>query len=131
MSVKIGRIGDLFAAAIIESLGASVAIVNQPGCDLIVNYKNKWIRVEVKATQNMQKHRRCFTWKTSTGNDTKYHLTKDNCDIVALVALAWRKAAFYHVDDVSRKTTTHIYERRMMEIDEEQMWIKACEKLTT
>jgi len=128
MSIRIGRRGDLFAAAVLEGFGVDVSIVNRKGCDLLARYNDQWIRVEVKATQRMQKDRRCYTWKTSRGNDKKYYLDTNDCDVVALVALDARKAVFRHVTDIPTMTT-HIFEQKFLEIDERESWDAACAKL--
>jgi len=127
MSVRTGRIGDLLAAAIIEQLGGSVAVVNRPGHDLIVLFENRWLRVEVKSTAGLDKHKRCFTWRTSTGSKAKHYLSADHCDVVALVAISRRKAAFVHVSD-ARAKTTHLFLQKFEQIDERETWLAAVEK---
>tara|TARA_Y100001973_G_C5191418_1_gene331247 strand:- start:433 stop:825 length:393 start_codon:yes stop_codon:yes gene_type:complete len=130
MSIRIGRRGDLLAAAILEGFGADVSIVNRQGCDLLARYNEQWIRVEVKATQRMQRERRCYTWKTSRGNNKKHYLTNNDCDVVALVALDARKAVFRNVNDI-HTVTTHLFEQKFLEIDERESWDQACAKLTS
>tara|TARA_R100001594_G_scaffold72644_2_gene107246 strand:+ start:74 stop:466 length:393 start_codon:yes stop_codon:yes gene_type:complete len=128
LSLRTGRVGDLIAASVIESFGADVVVVNREGYDLLVDWQDNWIKVEIKSTQAKELGRNCWTFRTASGNKAKKRLIPTTVDIVGLVVIPRRKVAFTHISQI-KSVTTRIFEDRFQALDERESWDQACELL--
>ncbi len=127
-NVQIGQSGDFLTAAVLAGFGVDCDVVNKVGFDILARHADKWIRVEVKSTRARQRDRRCYSWKTCSGNNKKIVMRADRCDIVALAALDVRKVVFRPISEI-KSMTTHIFEHVLIESDERQTWEESCRKI--
>lgn len=123
---QLGRIGELFVALELESLGYPTSLVDAPGYDLIVNVKNKALRIQVKSAYPSPhtKNNKRYTFSTSTGS-AKRGLTRDSADIICFVASDIRKAIFDMIPKKGMSKTKHF---RLNYFKEDGMFKKTWEE---
>tara|TARA_R100000951_G_scaffold68918_3_gene58057 strand:+ start:3086 stop:3523 length:438 start_codon:yes stop_codon:yes gene_type:complete len=123
---QLGRVGELFVALGLESLGYPTSLVDAPGCDLIVNIKNRALRIQVKSAYPSphNKNNKRYTFSTSTGS-AKRGLGRDSADIVCFVASDIRKAIFDVIPKKGMSKTKHF---RLNYFKEEDMFQKTWEE---
>jgi len=122
---QLGRVGELFVALELESLGYSTSLVDAPGCDLIVNINNKALRIQVKsAYPSPHKNNKRYTFSTSTGS-AKRGLGRDSADIICFVASDIRRAIF---DVIPKKGMTKTKHFRLNYFKEDGMFKKTWEE---
>lgn len=105
---QLGRVGELFVALELESLGYPTSLVDAPGCDLIVNINNRALRIQVKSAfpSVHNKNTKRYTFSTSTGS-AKRGLGRDSADIVCFVASDIRRAVFDVIPEKGMSKTKH------------------------
>ena len=101
----IGRVGEYLAAACIEKNGWRVVVATTEGVDLIAMKDKRIKRIQVKASKSPQKDGRWYQFMTSRGIRRR-KLTKDDCDIVCLVAVDLDVCLFRRVQDITTLTST-------------------------
>jgi hypothetical protein len=93
----LGRIGEYLAASVIEQQGWNCIFCPAEGFDLVATYQNRFMRVQVKATQGPDRARGSYRFACSTGSKTKRLLLPTSADIMALVAIDIRRVYFMPV----------------------------------
>tara|TARA_B110000285_G_C15121423_1_gene617405 strand:- start:107 stop:565 length:459 start_codon:yes stop_codon:yes gene_type:complete len=94
----IGTAGELFTAFELTMIGVQCDLVKQDGTDVVAIKGNKVLlaqRIEVK-TSTYVDEKKCYSFSVSKGGK-KRRYTKEDCDIIALVALPERKIQFISV----------------------------------
>lgn len=100
--VVTGRIGELYAAAIIEELGWQTAFCQQTGVDLLCWRGKKFYRCQVKASTVHTNHNR-MQFHFGIGS-RKRMPTREDYDFACCVSVPQRKAYFMAISDVDKFT---------------------------
>ena len=107
-----GKLGEYICAVRLMKLGVSCEIVNLDTIDIIANYDNRAIRIQVKASDK-KRHRHSWTYQFATAvTGKKRAMTKEDCDIVALVALDCERVFFKPVECLSGQVTKRVLPRK-------------------
>jgi len=111
-ATRIGAGGEFLACAILAELGWTASPVNADGFDLMVTRGPAMVRVQVKSTLKVPAGHHCYKWSVSGGNP-KRSLTRDDCDIVAAMALDTRRAYFLPVESVGKQLSLALSARKI------------------
>jgi len=98
----IGTAGELFTAFELTMMGVQCDLIKQDGTDVVAVKGNKVLlaqRIEVK-TSTYVDEKKCYSFSVSKGGK-KRRYTKEDCDIIALVALPERTIQFFSVGSIS------------------------------
>ena len=129
-----GRVGELFVALELETLGYPTSLIDAPGCDLIVNINSMALRIQVKSAYpsryKKNNNNKRYTFSTSTGS-AKRGLGRKDADVVCFVASDIRKAVFNIIPKKGMSKTKHF---KLNYFNEDNMfelsWKKCLEKVT-
>jgi len=118
-----GKLGEYICAVRLMKLNMSCEIVNLDTVDIVVNYKSNLIRVQVKSSIR-KRHRSGWSYQFATSvSGKKKPLTKDHCDIVALVAVDCERVLFKPVEYLKGQVTKRILPRKFDRDDlESRSW---------
>tara|TARA_Y100000996_G_C22473299_1_gene623052 strand:- start:172 stop:588 length:417 start_codon:yes stop_codon:yes gene_type:complete len=117
-----GRIGELFVCYILEKFGYQTAFVDTQGYDVIVNYKSRPIRIQVKSALSRDYNRKKggkprYNFATNIGGEKRKY-TKEDADIIALFGSDHETVIFKLVDEIKTKThklsEAHFYDKSIM-----------------
>ena len=128
-ALAIGRTGELLAAAALQTLGYHAISVSNKKYDLLVDYNNKFIRVQVKAC-SAPRSRGSYEFKSAHGASAKKKYSSDDVDVFAFVALDLRRVFFVEASEV---TTVTVRIKRQDYIDHTQegrSWEEAIRAIT-
>ncbi len=105
---QLGRVGELMVCFELEKLGYNTSLVDAQGYDIIVNVKDRPLRIQVKCSGTTDKHsakggRPRYNFSTSVGK-AKRKLTKTDTDIVALAAVKENVIIFKPVEEIKGAT---------------------------
>ena len=102
--LKLGRIGELLAAAVLEQGGYSATIVGGNKYDILATTDDDVFRVQVKSTRRpTSEHGRkksSYVFRTGHGRSSKNAYKKNTIDMYALVALDIRRVLFLPSQDI-------------------------------
>lgn len=117
----IGAAGEHLTCSVLFAFGWSPAIIDAEGMDIIAVRNQEIVRVQAKSTlKRLDGY--SYQWQVSKGLP-KRSLTKDDCDIVACVALDLRKIAFFQIDVISKQLTRRMSLSKMLSPNlEEDSW---------
>jgi hypothetical protein len=120
---EVGKLGEYICAVRLMKLSMSCEIVNLDTVDIVVNYKSNLIRVQVKSSAR-RRHQKGWSYQFSTSvSGKKKPLTKDHCDIVALVATDRERVMFKPVECLKGQVTKRILPRKFDRDDlESRSW---------
>ena len=103
--IATGRTGEFIAAARIELGGWRAVPATADGVDIIAMRGKTVLRIQVKSTrQPAAGGNYAFSTCRRTAK-IRRHLTRDDCDAVALVVLDRRLCIFCKVEDITKMTT--------------------------
>ena len=129
----IGTAGELFTAFELTMIGVQCDLIKQDGTDVVaVKGKNVHLaqRIEVK-TSTYVDDKKCYSFSTSKGGQKRAY-TKQDCDIIALVALPERKIQFISVGSHKGMTKkVHVNTFRNDDNLIKKSWDDALEKSLT
>lgn len=117
--VTTGRIGELFAAGIIEEMGWGTAFCQQAGVDLLCWNNNRFYRCQVKASTYHNYYAGKLQFHFGLGGKKRLP-TPDDYDFVALVSVPQRKAYFLPITQIKQLTMSRLhsfFEKDDLEID--------------
>jgi len=100
-AVRTGRIGEFFAAAIIEQMGWQTAMCQQSGVDMILWKNDHYFRAQVKAS-HVHKDREKLQFHFGLGG--KKRRPVDEFDLACCVSIPHRKAFFMPISDIHQVT---------------------------
>ena len=107
-----GKLGEYICAVRLMKLGLSCEIVTLDTVDIVVNYQSNLLRVQVKSSI-LKKHGRTLGYQFSTSvSGKKRPLTKEHCDIVALIATDKERVLFKPVECLKGQLTKRILPRK-------------------
>ena len=107
-----GKLGEYICAVRLMKLGLSCEIVTLDTVDIVVNYHSNLLRVQVKSSI-LKKHGRTLGYQFSTSvSGKKRPLTKEHCDIVALIATDKERVLFKPVECLKGQLTKRILPRK-------------------
>ena len=107
-----GKLGEYICAVRLMKLGLSCEIVTLDTVDIVVNYQSSLLRVQVKSSI-LKKHGRSQGYQFATSvSGKKRPLTKEHCDIVALVATDCERVLFKPVECLKGQVTKRILPRK-------------------
>lgn len=102
--LKLGRIGELLAAAVLEQGGYSATIVGGNKYDILATTDDDVFRVQVKSTRcptsENRRKRNSYVFRTGHGRSSKNTYKKSTIDMYALVALDIRRVLFFPSQDI-------------------------------
>ena len=97
LAVETGRIGELFAAGIIEQFGWRTAFCQQSGVDLLMWQQDRFYRVQVKASN---KHKGVKRLQFHFGIGRQKRKPTDEFELVCCVSIPHRRAFFVPIQDI-------------------------------
>lgn len=111
-------------------LGYSCQIVNLDTVDIIINYEETLLRVQVKSSVlkgrgGAAKNHMGYQFATSHSGK-KRPLTREQCDIVALVAIEPERVLFKPVECLKGQVTKRISPTKFNKDDLEQRSLQHC-----
>lgn len=130
--IHTGRTGEIICLLRLTQIGLDAQIVNIGTSDILVIDNGRAWRVQVKSSQikgNKGKdHRRLqgYQFCVSKGGNNKQHLTHQDCDIVALVAVPQERAIFAPVEHFNGIKTKRLSEKDFTQENIEHATWAAC-----
>ena len=118
---QLGRVGELMVCFELEKLGYNTSLVDAQGYDIIVNVKNRPLRIQVKCSGTTDKAsakggKPRYNFSTAVGK-LKRKLTKEDTDIVALATTREQRVLFRPVDEITGPTVkiseAHFYDENI------------------
>jgi len=107
-----GKLGEYICASRLMKLGVSCEIVNLDTVDIIAYVDQQMLRIQVKSSK-LKKHGRSLGYQFATCySGRKRPLTKEHCDIVALVATDCERVLFKPVECLKGQVTKRILPRK-------------------
>lgn len=102
--LKLGRIGELLAAVVLEQGGYSATIVGGNKYDILATTNDDVFRVQVKSTlrptDEKGRKKNSYVFRTGHGRSSKHAYEKGAIDMYALVALDIRRVLFVPSQDI-------------------------------
>jgi hypothetical protein len=125
VNATIGQAGEYLAAAILIEMEIQTMVSPTAGADLLAFDCGRHWRIEVKTANKLEERdRTLFYFGTARGSRVKTKVTNETCDILALVALPFRRVIFRHVNEITSKST-RLSKNRFVEGCERESWTKA------
>lgn len=126
-----GDIGEYVCAICLLEMGVDCKIVNVGATDILATINNKFIRVQVKSSYHHNRNdvkngTPFYRFSTALGKN-KTPITKEHCDIVALVALDIKKVIFSA--PLNKASTKRIRSKFLIPNVEKDTWNKCLLKL--
>ena len=107
-----GKLGEYICAVRLMKLGVSCEIVNLDTVDIVAYVDQRLIRIQVKSSKfKTNGTARGYQFSTSYSGKKK-PLTKEHCDIVALVATDCERVLFKPVECLKGQVTKRILPRK-------------------
>lgn len=130
---QLGRMGELLAALELEGMGYETSLVDAPGYDLIVNYNDRPLRIQVKSghpfAKNATSKTKRYTYQTNVGAE-KRPLGRASADVLCVVASDLRKCLFIIVPKKGFGTSLKMYPSAFSEDNVmQESWEKCLKKL--
>ena len=118
-AVNSGKVGELVCMVRLMKLGVACEMVHMGTTDIIAQTEDGLIRVQVKASQfKRNKNGSGYHFSLAYGGN-KRPLTKENCDVVALVALDRERVLFKPVEclkgQITKRFLPHKFDRDDLE----------------
>jgi hypothetical protein len=125
-----GKLGEHICMTRLMKLGYSCQIVNLDTVDIIINYEETLLRVQVKSSVlkgrgGAAKNHMGYQFATSHSGK-KRPLTREQCDIVALVAIEPERVLFKPVECLKGQVTKRISPTKFNKDDLEQRSLQHC-----
>ena len=98
-ALSIGRTGELIAAASLQTLGFHAISVSNKKYDLLVDFDNRFLRVQVKACL-APRNRGAYEFKTAHGKPKQVY-TQSDVDLFALVAIDLRRCVYVATSQIA------------------------------
>lgn len=128
LNSSLGRSGEYLTCFYLEQFNCKPTITRSDGFDIIAEYNQKIIRVEVKSSSQSNIRRTDFQFSTARGGNRRL-LTIEDCDIVALVCIPFMHVEFIHISKVNktriRRKRSHFFSHGL----EERTWIKSINRM--
>lgn len=131
MSLHTGQIGETVCMLRLLRMGVSCSFVHLNKTDILAQWEDKPIRIQVKSSTFKNSYRRkngreywCYHFSICSGGSPKQPLTKEVCDVIALVALDLDKVIFLNVDDTNGHVTKRLGKKDFHALCEEDSWNK-------
>ena len=134
LETRIGRIGEILTSLWLDKINVPNEICHVAGADIIAEYHNIIYRIQVKARQkkDFNRHgnrRSVYAFQICKGGN-KVKLTREDCDIVALVCIPLEKVIFCHVDS-NIKITTRLKDQEFLKKNIAQLtWSQSVRALS-
>ena len=125
-----GKLGEHICMTRLMKLGYSCQIVNLDTVDIIINYEETLLRVQVKSSVlksrgGAAKNHMGYQFATSHSGKKK-PLTREQCDIVALVAIEPERVLFKPVEFLKGQVTKRVSPTKFNKDDLEQRSLQHC-----
>ena len=101
--VLIGRIGELYAAGIIEELGWQTAFCQQSGVDILIWKNDTFYRCQVKACSSQKDKPNRLQFHFGIGGNKRLP-THNEYDLACLVSVYQRRAFFLPIFSINQVT---------------------------
>lgn len=107
-----GKLGEYICAVRLMKLGVSCEIVNLDTIDIVAYVNQQLLRIQVKSSV-LKKHGKSLGYQFATSySGRKRPITKEHCDIVALVATDCERVLFKPVECLKGQVTKRILSRK-------------------
>ncbi len=128
--LEAGKLGEHRCMVRLMRLGYSCQIVNLDTVDIIINWQNVFLRVQVKSSilkgrGGEQATHMGYQFATSHSGKKK-PLTKKQCDIVAFVAVEPERVLFKPVECLKGQVTKRVSPTKFIKDDLEQRSLQYC-----
>lgn len=125
--VRTGKIGEVLCLLRLTQLGLQADIVQSGTTDILVFDGPKLWRIQVKASHLKQnKSSIGYQFSTCKGGGAKTPLTRQDCDILACVAVPVERVLFFPVDQILNCKTKRFKIKDFEQEDLEQATWQAC-----
>mgnify|MGYP003126603344 CR=1 FL=1 len=128
LNSSLGRSGEYLTCFYLEQFDCKPTITRSDGFDIIAEYNQKIIRIEVKSCSQSNIRRTDFQFSTVRGGNRRL-LTVEDCDIVALVCIPFMHVEFIHISQVNktriRRKRSHFFSNGL----EERTWVKSINRM--
>lgn len=125
--VRTGKIGEVLCLLRLTQLGLQADIVQSGTTDILVFDGPKLWRIQVKASHLKQnKNSMGYQFSTCKGGGAKTSLTRQDCDILACVAVPVERVLFFPVDQIHNCKTKRFKIKDFEQEDLEQATWQAC-----
>ena len=126
-----GDIGEYVCAICLLEMGVNCKIVNVDATDILATINNKFVRIQVKSSyyhyRNDVKNGTPFYRFSTAKGKNKTPITKEHCDIVALVALDIKKTIF--CVPFNKSSAKYLRPKFLVPNVEKDTWNKCLSKL--
>ncbi len=129
-SFEAGKLGEHICMVRLMKLGYSCQIVNLDTVDIIINWQDVFLRVQVKSSilkgrGGAKEAHMGYQFATSHSGKKK-PLTKKQCDIIAFVAVEPERVLFKPVECLKGQVTKRISPAKFIKDDLEQRSLQNC-----
>ncbi|MAJ13285.1 MAG: hypothetical protein CMD09_04730 [Flavobacteriales bacterium] len=129
-SLEIGQIGEVVCLLKLLRLGIPSNFAHLEKTDILSIHNKRPVRIQVKSTTwrlidrrgKGRKERWGYHFSVCSGRTPKQPLTRDDCDIVALVAIDIDKVLFKNVELLAGRVTRKIDPKSFTENCEKESW---------
>ena len=132
-AIHSGDIGEAICLLRLLQMNVPARIVNLKGTDVLCEIDDKVLRVQVKSARlsSLQAKRKLnYHFNICKGSKIKRSLSRDDCDIIALVGIEHESALFYPVCKFANTKTYRVIPRDMTEDNATQRsWKKTLNHL--
>ena len=125
-----GKLGEHICMTHLMKLGYSCQIINLDTVDIVINYQETFLRIQVKSSilkgrgSGMTRHMG-YQFATSHSGKKK-PLTKEHCDIVAFVAIEPERVFFKPIECLKGQVTKRISPIKFNKDDLERRSLQYC-----
>ena len=128
-----GKLGEHICMVRLMKMGVACELVNLDTIDIVAHYNNQLIKIQVKSSilksRDSKSQRNGYQYNTSYSGKKK-PLTREQCDIIAFVAVEPERVIFAHIDCVSGQTTRRFSPSKFDKDQlEERSWQKCLDRI--
>jgi len=128
-----GKLGEHICMVRLMKMGVACELVNLDTIDIVVHYNNRLIKIQVKSSilksKDSKSRRSGYQYNTSYSGK-KIPLTREQCDIIAFVAVEPERVIFAHIDCVTGQVTRRFAPAKFDKDNlEERSWQKCLDRI--
>jgi len=131
--VEIGKVGEHICCVRLLKLGFAAEIVHMKTTDVVVDLRNKVLRIQVKACDiryRAERNMRPYYQFSVAFTGKKKPLDKSHCDIMAFVSVPKEKVYFMPIESLNGRKTRKIKMTTYDDPDlESKTWIQCLKHL--
>ena len=128
-----GKLGEHICMVRLMKMGIACELVNLDTIDIVAHYNNQLIKIQVKSSilksRDSKSQRNGYQYNTSYSGKKK-PLTREQCDVIAFVAVEPERVIFAHIDCVAGQVTRRFAPAKFDKDQlEERSWQKCLDRI--